>query len=264
VRALSLAGALVALVAAGQSQRDVLTLAGRHVARLGEELPRLVATETLDQQASHADGSTATRRTVAEFGWVQLPGEIEALGFRDVVEVDGVAVADRGRLVDLLHGETPRSWAQARAIVEAGARHNLAPGSRNFNLPTVALFFVHPGQQRRFKWSRATPEDAVEWELEFRERDRPTVIRTGSGRPIYSRGRIRLDPASGLISRTELRLEFDEIRYTLLTRFERVPAIDLHVPVAMEERFESEDVVVIGRATYSKYRRFETTGRLLR
>ena len=122
------------------SQKAVMARAGAFVVRYAEELPQLVATESsvqdLTPQPGHATSVAAQRRLVAEFAWVRLPGEAEPIGFRDVIEVDGrPAGPDRRRLVDLLHGPGRATWAQARAVLEEGARHNLAPGSRNFNLP---------------------------------------------------------------------------------------------------------------------------------
>lgn len=243
--------------------------AGTFVARYADELPRLVATETLSQELTpdpdDASGRSAARRLVAEFAWVTLPGESEAIGFRDVIEVDGQPVGpERRRLVELLHGSREASWSHARAILEEGARHNLAPGSRNFNLPTVAVFFLHPERQARFSWKRRSAANAPVWELAFRERSRPTLVRRGDGRPVFSRGRVWIEAATGAILRTDLELEFERVDYALTTRFERVAAMDLVLPVRLDERYESPDgVVVEGTATYSNYRRFQTGARLV-
>ena len=123
-----------------------------------------------------------------------------------------------------------RAWAQARAVLEEGARHNLAPGSRNFNLPTVVVFFLHPERQKRFSWKRRSDARAPAWELEYRERDRPTLIRHGDGRSVFSRGRVWMDAASGAVLRTDLVLELDTFAYELTTRFERVAAMDSCCP----------------------------------
>ncbi len=250
------------------SQKAVLARAGALVARYTDELPRLVATETLVQELTHQRddevGVPTRRRSVAEFAWVALPGEVDPIGFRDVIEVDGQpAGPERRRLVELLHGSRQASWAQARAILEEGARHNLSPGARNFNLPTVALFFLLPERQQRFSWKRRTEPDAPVWELEFRERSRPTVIRQSDGRPAFSRGRVWVDAATGVVLRTDLVLEIEQVSYTLTTRFERVAAMDLVLPVRLEERYTTPDELVTGIATYTNYRRFQTGARLI-
>ena len=250
------------------SQKAVMARAGAYVVRYAEELPQLVATESsvqdLTTQPGHATGVAAQRRLVAEFAWVKLPGEAEPIGFRDVLEVDGrPAGPDRRRLVDLLHGPGGATWSQARAVLEEGARHNLAPGSRNFNLPTVAAFFLHPERQKRFSWKRRSEARGPEWELEYRERDRPTIIRQSDGQPIFSRGRVWIDAASGAVLRTDLVLQLDTFAYVLVTRFERVAAMDLVLPVQLAERYTTPEEDVTGSATYTNYRRFQTGARLI-
>jgi hypothetical protein len=250
------------------SQKTVMARAAAFVVRYAEELPQLVATESLVQELTRPGNDTtvaAQRRLVAEFAWVRLPGDSEAIGFRDVIEVDGrPAGPDRQRLVDLLHGSGQASWSQARAVLEEGARHNLAPGSRNFNLPTVAAFFLHPERQKRFSWKRRSDARAPVCELEYRERDRPTLIRQGDGAPVFSRGSVWIDAASGAVLRTDLLVELDKrVAYLLTTRFERVAGMELVLPVRLDERYATPDEVVTGSATYSNYRRFQTGARLV-
>jgi hypothetical protein len=256
-------------VASTPSQKTVMARAGAFVARYTEELPRLVATETLVQEltAGRDDAvEVSRRRSVAEFAWVTLPDVVDPIGFRDVIEVDGQAVGPgRKRLVELLHGSQQANWAQARAILQESARHNLSPGSRNFNLPTVAMFFLLPELQGRFSWKRRTETSAPVWELEFRERRRPTLIRQTDGRPVFSRGRVWIEAATGAVLRTNLTLKMDPIGgYTLTTRFQRVAAMDLVLPFRLDELYATPDQVVTGSATYTNYRRFQTGARLIR
>ncbi len=250
------------------SQKAALARVGAVVAQYAGELPRLVATEALVQErvprAGRAAGSSVTRRSVAEFAWVALPDEGDPIGFRDVIEVDGQAVGPRrSRVVELLHGSHQGTWSQARAILQEGSRHNLAPGSRNFNLPTVVLFFLLPERQERFGWKRRTDASAPVWELEFRERSQPTIIRQSDGRAVFSRGRVWVDIASGAVLRTDLALVLGRVEYTLTTRFEWVPAMNLVLPASLDERYATPDEVVTGRATYTNYRRFQTGARLV-
>lgn len=267
---------VAALTAIGSTQAAqtpsmdaVLARAGTGVARYLDELPRLVARETMAQRVVLPPGRGADppgRQWVAEFAWVTLAGEPEAIGVRDVVEVDGAPVPGgvTSRLVDLLHGPAGGTWIAARAILDEGARHNLVPGSRNFNLPTVALFFLHPERRPRFSWRRRGPGRAAVWEVEFRERERPTVIRGGGGEQVYSRGRVWIEPASGIVHRTELRVRLERVDYTLDTTFDLVPEVQLTVPTALDERYSAPDGVVVSRATYTRYRRFQTGARLVR
>ena len=248
--------------------RDVLSRAGAIVLRYEEELPRLVARETSVQQVRGRSELSQERRFVAEFGWVAFPGSTDVVGVRDVVEVDGRPLTtERERLQSLLHGSQAGAGAEVRRLLDEAARYNLnlTKGARNLNLPTLVLFFLHPQAQPRFSWSRRSPPSSALWEFEFKEREGPTVIHAGEdGRDrVVSRGRVLIEPTSGILRRSELRLRFDGINYTLVTTFERVAALDLVLPASLEERYETSTDSVVGTATYDNYRRFETDARIL-
>ena len=68
---------------------------------------------------------------------------------------------------------------------------------------------------------------------------------------------------TGIVQRTVLELTLVRVRYTLTTEFAPVAAVDLVVPVRLTERYETPEEIVTGTATYTNYRRFQTTGRLL-
>lgn len=250
--------------------RDVLSRAGAVVLRYEEELPRLVARETSTQLATNRTQSVVLeqRHLVAEFGWVAFPGSTDVVGVRDVVEVDGRSLTtERERLQSLLHGGRAGAGVEVRRLLDEASRYNLSigEGSRNLNLPTLVLFFLHPQVQPRFSWSRRSPPSAALWEFEFKEREGPTVIHGGAdGRErVVSRGRVLIEPTSGILRRSELRLRFDGINYTLVTTCERVAALDLVLPIRLEERYETSTQSVVGTATYDNYRRFETDARIL-
>jgi hypothetical protein len=246
--------------------RDVLARAGAFVRRLQAELPRLVARETMDQRATPAGGGTVEvpeRRLVSELGWAPLVGTPDLLAVRDVVEVDGQPLtAERLRLQELLHSGRG-TLAEATRLLNEGARYNLSPGSRNFNLPTVALFFLHPQSRDRFSWSRTSARTAPVWRFEFKERRSPTVIRDGNGRPVHSRGSVDVEAATGTILRTELRLRYRHVDYTLVTTFSRVESLGLVLPSRMDERYAAPTGVIAGTAVYDDYRRFQTGAKLV-
>ncbi len=263
-------GRIASEAGAPPRDRDVLSRAGSVVLRYETELPRLVARETSMQRAQGMSdlGRVQQRRLVAEFGWVAFPGSTDVVGVRDVVEVDGRPLTtERERLQSLLHGSQAGAGAEVRRLLDEAARYNLnvTKGARNLNLPTLVLFFLHPQAQPRFSWSRRSPPSAPLWEFEFKEREGPTFIHGGAdGRErVVSRGRVLIEPTSGMLRRSELRLHFDGINYTLVTTFDRVAALDLVLPVSLEERYETSTDSVVGTATYDNYRRFETDARIL-
>jgi hypothetical protein len=248
---------------------ELLDRAGATVERYLMELPSLVATESMSQQVELPAGRTADvgrRSWIAEVAWVRLPEEHEAVAVRDVLEVDGHPVtAERSRLTALLHGARRGTWAEARALLDEGARYNLVAGSRNFNLPTVALFFLHPERRGRFSWTGRVPRTAPPSglvEIGFRERSRPTVIRGAGGEQIYSRGRVWLS-LDGIVVRTELQVEIEQATYTLDSEFAMAPEVDRVVPRRLQERYAASEGVVVSTATYSNYRRYQTGARLV-
>jgi hypothetical protein len=273
-RARTLVGvmALVVLPAAadggGPSQKDVLARAGRRVLEYQAELPHLIATETSVQLASAPAGrliEIQERHLVSELGWVSAGTLPDLVGVRDVVEVDGHPLhgGERLRLQMLLHGSGPTTPASVTQLLNEGARFNLAEGSRNFNLPTVALFFLHPETQSRFKWSRQSPASATTWVITFKERAQPTIIHTGDGASVFSKGLVEIEPATGEVRRTELTVHIDKLDYTLTTTFGRVASVDMNLPVSLKEKYVTPTGTITGEARYDTYRRFDTSARLV-
>jgi hypothetical protein len=259
--------ATVTLGASGSpSDKVVLKRAGAHVAAYAIELPHVVGEETFEQHMTPNRGHTgeSTRRQLlADFAWVRLEGIREAIGVREVTAIDGVPVgADRGRLVPLLHSGRGRV-DEARAILDEGAKHNLAPGSRNFNIPTFAFFLLHPEMQPRFSWKRKNRSGEQVREFEMRERSRPTVVRTEEGAPIFLRGRVWIDTATGSVTHTELDFDLDELDYVMSVAFAPVPALGLVLPSELHELYTTRSARIEGHAAYARYRRFTTGARLL-
>ena len=247
--------------------RDVLARAGAAVRQYQEELPHLVATETSVQWIEPIEPGRRVeepaRHLVAEFGWVAFPASSDVVGVRDVVEVDGRRLThERERLQALLHGGDG-SAVDARRLVDESARYNLGDGSRNVNLPTVVLFFLHPNAQPRFAWSRKSRPSAAVWEFEFKERERPTIIHSDRSSVVYSHGRVLIDVATGIVLRTELHIRIDKVDYALVTTFAPVAALGLTLPARLEEHYVTPTGVIRGEARYDHYRRFVTEARLL-
>ena len=253
--------------------KDVLARAGARVLDYERELPRLVARETSVQRAPRPEQiqEVRERHLVAEFGWVAFPQSSDVVGVRDVVEVDGRAVTtDRDRLQTLLHSGVGTS-ADARGLLNEAARYNLGPGSRNLNIPTLVLFFLHPKTQARFAWKRRSPPSAELWEFEFKERERPSMIQTSGKSDVE--GRVFIEPTTGIVRRSEMHVRFlyvrpgaevaDTVTYDLTTTFGAVETVGLVLPARLEETFEGPDVTITGEASYDNYRRFETDARLL-
>lgn len=245
--------------------RAVLARAGAHVARYARLLPHLVAEETMTQHLRPRRGrqeEPVNRRVVSDLGWVRLDGIDEPLALRDVQSVDWEPVP-RIRGARSLRGARRATTDEARALLDAAARYNLAPGTRNINIPTFVFFFLLPEWQPRFSWKRQSPRDAEVWEFSFRERERPTVIRTETRKPVFSRGRVWIQRETGEVLRTLLDVRVEGNDYTLETRFAPVERLGLTLPVEMTETYGAGTFVVQGAATYDNYRRFTTEARVI-
>lgn len=169
-----------------------------------------VGAETYNQHAEDDDGRSYTpRRLVSEFALVKAGKGDTWVGYRDVVEVNGSTVVDRrDRLLRLLTSPSADA-AQVKQIADEGARYNIGPISRNFNVPTTVLLFFDSSSIGRFTFERKGTkqiEGATTWELQFKETARPTLVRTKDGRDVPCEGRIWVVPEDGTVVRTQIEL----------------------------------------------------------
>ncbi|HUF24034.1 MAG TPA: hypothetical protein VMN81_07910 [Vicinamibacterales bacterium] len=205
------------------------------------------------------------------------PADSQAwLGYRDIFEVDGRAVRDREqRVVKVLSGTAPDSRERALALVEEGARFNLGP-VRTTNVPTMPLQLLARAHAGRFtirvpeNWER---KETVE--LTFEETARPTIVRTPEGVSVESRGSVTVRVADGAILKATVRFDFPAPPSSALSQvsgagmtvtYGEVTDVTLPVPLRMSESVGASSAgsswSIAGTATYSKYRRFQTTTRI--
>jgi hypothetical protein len=276
VRAAALTILAASLAAdATPSKREVLERAAAYVDAQADLLPQLVAEERTRQKQEprlrmdDTTGSRVERAMWADFAWVRIDGLPEALGVRDVREVDGLPVGDEGRIERLLRTPMQERFGAVQKLLAESARYNLVPGSRNMNLPTFALFLLHRALQPRFSWKEQGNEGRLVV-LEYKERARPTLIRSPTLENVFCRGRVWIDPSTGEVRRTELRAQVrnpDDDFYTMYAMtvdFAIDPSLHLLLPRHLRERYETRMTTVTGDAEYANYRRFQTEGRLVR
>lgn len=195
--------------AAEPALEEVLLRVGAYVAGYGEQAAVVVATEKYTQSIQWSDQAPMRPLQLeAEFAIVRVSGG-GWTGFRDVVAVDGKPVHDRrNRLVQLLT-DTNGDVDEVTRIANESARFNIGPISRNFNVPTAALFFFTPSNHDRFTFERKGTRkiDGVPtWEIAFKETRRPTLIMTRSGRDVPIEGALWVNPQDGTVVRTRLRM----------------------------------------------------------
>lgn len=247
------------------SQDEVLDRLGAYLLVYEEQLATLVAEERYEQSSGDR------RRTLtSEFGFLRLPGRREWLGLRDTFLVDGQPVRPRdARLERLLADGSPETIEQLRqGIVDQNTRYNLGDVARTINVPMLALDLLHPRHRWRFRFrhrGEAHVNGRELWLIEFEERERPTVVRTPQGENRPAEGVAWVAPLTGAVVRTELRLGGGP-RASFVVRYEHDAGVGLLVPVEMHERYEADErdpATIHALATYSNFRRFQSSGRIV-
>jgi hypothetical protein len=181
-------------------------------------------------------------------------------GFRDVFEVDGAQVRDRGeRLYRLFIKPAPGALDRANAIMAESTRFNVGSIKRNINLPTMALAFLRKENLDRSQFTLGGSEIVAGERtriVEFVETLTPRIISTPDGAP--ARGRAWLDVASGRVVQTELAIDsVVSLTKVLVTYAPQPRAIGVIVPVRMEEEYRvGPQEAITGVAEYSNFRAF--------
>jgi hypothetical protein len=188
---------------------EVLARIGRYVASYGEKAAVVVASEKYSQSVL-VDGADMgrPRDLKAEFAIVRVAGG-GWTGYRDVIEFEGKPVHDRKDRLMALLTNIAGDADEVMKIANESARFNVGPISRNFNVPTAALFFFLPAEHDRFVFTRKGSKkiDGIDtWEIEFRETRQPTLIRTRAGRDVPIEGTLHVKPEDGTVVRTRFKM----------------------------------------------------------
>jgi VWFA-related protein len=252
----------------------VLARVSQYVWDYGQALSSVVAEETYTQEVrgepaaritlngKSVGGGSKSVTLTSDYLLVQVPGIDGWVPFRDVFAVNGQPVSGReDRLVKLFLAPASSSVAleRANAISLESARYNIGSVRRNINAPLLPLWFLEPRSLRRFAFRKAGEETLAGSRLvviEFNEVAHPTFIKTPEGADLPARGRIWIDQLNGRIHRTVLMVSMATITVNYGPRDE-VPG--LWLPVTMDERYENQGVTITGKASYSKFRRFQVT-----
>ena len=266
----------LALTAQQPDLDDVLDRLGVYVLDYEDDLSMVVAQEEY-QQSMHGQNASSNpmryrRALLSDFAFMRPLDNGPWIGFRDTFLVDGQPVRDRdARLERLLGAGSRDGFEQAARIVEENARYNFASDRvrRTINSPTLTLDFLHPRYRGRFSFRKAGEERIGArrvWKIDFLEHGQPPVIRTPGGSRQVTRGTAWVDPSNGTVLRTFLRVIPDAAlvpQARLTVNFRRESKLDLLVPSEMRESYAIRGGDIDGVATYSNFRRFETSGRIL-
>jgi hypothetical protein len=257
---------------------DVLARVGDYVVRYERELSGIVAEEHYTQATDISDRPHLTRRELkSDLLLVQAQGRDGRgfIQFRDVFEVDGESVRDRSeRLVKLFVNPTVVSRDEALAIMRESSRYNIGSIERNVNVPVLALSFMHPRYQRRFKFTMDSESAGVPRGmpkasnfsvsvdvrvLNFSEVGTPPLIDSRDPKgAAKSHGRVWIEPDTGRILMTELNIDTPTVRSTIQVSYQSEPVVGFLVPVEMRERYlmPKQSYQMTGTATYGNFRQF--------
>ena len=169
----------------------------------------------------------------------------------------------------LLSISSTDSIAQAKLLVAQSSEHNLG-NPRTINMPGLPLELIHQRHRSRFDITlegrdRVRGHDVVK--LVFTERAAPSIVFFGGQLALLSRVHAWIDPKTGELHRAHV-LFASDARLRNLPRldveFERDAALRLLVPTRMNEVFLLQPGGLgTGRATYSNFRRFQTSARIV-
>jgi hypothetical protein len=289
--------ALVALLLAGGQTAgpppdQILDRVGRYVRDFEEAFAVVVSDEQYEQKAVVLDGraggrSNRTQRIRSEMLFAWLPEQQSWLTARNVLAVNGAPVPDSRNRIDAALTDAPDGSdrrTRLRRLRDEGARFNVGRIYRNFNDPTLVLQFLHPVYQPRFNFTVLGTEkmNGIEaWKLSFAERVFPTVIQTPTI-DLPSSGVAWVERASGAVARTRLILTdpSTNMHGDITVEYRHNPRLGVMVPTRMTEEYTQmllANVAAAGEpqrittmreriecvATYSNFRRFETTARMI-
>lgn len=185
-------------------------------------------------------------------------GQREWVAFRDVYEVDGQPVRDRDTRLQKLFLDTPaQALEQARRIVAESARFNLGALRRDINVPTMALAYIRGSNQPRSAFTIVGRREAggVPAEvLEFRERARPTIVRSPKA-DLPARGRFWIDPESGRVLKSEISIADHRSTARITVTYGAVPRLTVWAPLVMIEEYTGPETIR-AEARYSNFRQF--------
>lgn len=279
---LALAGVLLL---AGQHlppTRAIVASMSRYVERYQHDFVSLVADESTTQQVNVDGVVTETRTTSGEMFATFIESDRAWMTVHDIAEVDGRPIPNREDVRALLLAEPLR--AIAPRVAAANARYNIGHVTRNFNEPTLALVLFTPARLDDVRVERvaAADQDATGdvdasagagcgagcgalVTLRFRSREGRSIVRSAAG-PVTMRGSAIVEAASGRVRRTVVTFDDRRVEATLDTTYGLDAHVAFWVPVTFAERYiaraTGEQTLV--RSTFTNYRRFETSGRMVR
>jgi hypothetical protein len=241
------------------------------------KLSELIADESLRQQdlpsLNRESGEPFYNRTLkSEVAFIALPANAGWLGFRRVLRLDDRPVGDdTGSLREVLANGAQSDYAKAKEMLADSARYNLGE-RRTTNLPNLPLEMLHPRNAKRFS-ARIAGKAKIRGKnttlLVFVEAVSPTIILATDGGDMRSIVKAWVETDNGRLWKAEVitrdtrdnAFPFDAI---VAVDFKEHDTLGMLVPATMrEEFFAGMRRRAWGEASYTNYRRFQTSARIL-
>ncbi len=231
------------------------------------ELSTVVADEELIQET---DGRLMRKQTQwlhSEMAFIRLPGDREWLGFRSVRIVNGKPLTGVKPLADLLASTSADTLQQTSLLVNESAKYNLG-NPRTINMPNLPLELLSRKYRHRYQVSRhgrSRARDRAVEEIELSEIGETPII-YNEGPRMHSTVRAWIDAETGTLWRAEVTLKAPGDRRNptwLRIDFARDAVLNVVVPVTMRERFNWVADTGTSVATYTNFRRFQTSARIV-
>jgi hypothetical protein len=251
----------------------VLTRLAAYLADYSQQFANVVAEEDYQQRVEISSkdwmGERRLRRLRSDLLLVRVPGPDTWMPFRDVFEVDGRRVRDRDERLQKLFLEWPATALQdARRLADEGARFNIGPVYRNFNLPTLPLMFFTPERMTGFSFQRRGEESiegARTWRIDYQEVRRPTVMgvlaenQRDSKGDMPASGSLWIDPLTGRVLQTRVHVDVGGYQFDSTVTYRRSETLGIWVPFEMRELYRGGGPDIYGRAVYKDFRLFLVT-----
>jgi hypothetical protein len=244
----------------------ILSTAGNYIRSYERDVTAVVAQEDYIQRVTpFISGPRESLTRLLRSDLIMIADEASGwVEYRDVFEVDTHKVRDHDdRIANLFLKPNPNARAQAARIVDESARFNLSPNGvtfkRTLNIPMTALRFLRRQNQSRsaFQIDREEKTDASPLVvLRFKEQATPRLI--GTSGQAAATGAFWIDPSSGAVVRTELRLSTRTVVGEIKVSYAQQLEPPIWLPASMDELYNVTEwsLAISGKATYSNFRRF--------
>jgi hypothetical protein len=288
--ALVLVGDLVSRWDVGSQPADpnsldaIVNSAAAYVKDYQRGLTSVIADEDYQQQVAAQiplDRSAPSKRRLrSEVFFMFAPASGDWMAIRDVISMDGTALAERPNVREALRTLPPVEVA--RTFKAHNSRFNLGHISRNFNEPTLSLLLLDDRYRPHVRFTRKGVQrnrDGVWVTIGFAEDSTRTLIRDLSQKPAPSKGEFVVESGTGRIRRAYLVTTIGAspvsggMTAKLTTTYAPDERLAMWVPVTFAEHYQSGETTAFapdpriklpttfeeirGLATYTNYRRFE-------